>query len=214
MGFRSSMLAAAFLVAAFSPAMAQNAAPAPAPLPGTPVTFRGTIDTVTGDVLALTTREGPKVSVTLLPELTVSYHTQQTLADLDPGANIGVTTVDGPDGMPRALEVHVMDGPTNVRRPWDLAPNATMTNGVVTAAADQGAGAGRLITVHYKTADQEGDWTVLVSPETPVTAMMRNGDRSLLVPGAYVYVSARRLDDGSHITRSIQAERDGVKPPL
>lgn len=190
------------------PAIAQNQQPA-----GTPVLLRGTIDGVDGNRLTITTREGKKIDLTMNDALRVGYNTQKTLADLDEGVQVGVTTVDGPDGKPRALEVHVMDDAGNVHRPWDLAPNSTMTNGIVTNAEDASAGA-REITVHYKTPDAEGDWVVTVPPDTPVVYLLNDGDRSLLVPGAYVFVSARKLDDGTYTTGYIQAEKEGVKPPL
>src|SRR5215207_7197909 len=100
------MIAGAVLLAlvAAAPALAQQPAPA-----GTPMFLRGTIDSVDGNMMAMTTREGEKVTVTLSDPLTVGYNTQRTLADLDEGVQLGVTTVEGPDGKPRALEVHIMD---------------------------------------------------------------------------------------------------------
>lgn len=202
---------------AFVPLMAalalapQAAAQAPQQ-PGTPVTLRGTIDSYADDVLAITTRDGEKISLSLPDDVRISYNTQKTMADLDEGVQLGVTTVEGPDGRPHALEVHVMDQTPGVHREWDLAPDSTMTNGTVTSAADEGGN--RVITVHFETAEATGDWEVVVTPDTPVVHLVGEGDHSLLVPGAYVFVSARKLDDGSYIARSVQAEKDGVKPAL
>lgn len=199
-----SALAGLVVAAATAPAMAQQ--------PGTPMLLRGTVDGVDGNSMAITTREGEKLTLTLSDETRIAYNTQKTMADIAEGVQLGVTTIDGPDGKPKALEVHIMDQTPGVHRPWDLVPDSTMTNGTVTSAADQDGN--RVFTVHYKTDQGEGDWEVVVTPDTPVVHMVNDGDRSLLVAGAYVFVSARKLDDGTYTAGFVMAEKDGVKPPL
>jgi hypothetical protein len=55
--------------------------------------------------------------------------------DIKPGSYIGAAGIPQPDGSQKALEVHVfppaMAGTGDGHRPFDLAPNSTMTNGTV-----------------------------------------------------------------------------------
>jgi hypothetical protein len=178
--------------------------------------IRGTIDSIDGNVMNMTTVEGEQLAITLNEGLIVGYNTQLTLADLTVNTEIGVTTIDGPDGMPVPLEVHVMDESGNMSDAWDLPGDEVglMTNGVITEAT--AADGGQLITVHYISADgsREGDLTLLIPNETPVVRTMNESDPTLLVPGAYVFVVATQGADGTWSTGYIQAEKDGVRPAL
>lgn len=176
--------------------------------------LRGIIDSVDGNTMVMTTRGGETVIVELGLLLGIGYNVRLTLADLDPGVGLGVTTVEGRDGVPVPIEVHVLDNAGNIHEPWqnELEPTAMMTNGVVTEAVN--VGDGRQITVHYGPRNGGGDWTVVVPPDIPVLYTRNDGDRSLLVPGAYVFVAAMPTGPGSYRTNYIQAEKDGVRPAL
>ncbi|MHA1559140.1 MAG: hypothetical protein ACTSWI_00480 [Alphaproteobacteria bacterium] len=187
------------------------AAPSHAQIPGVEL-IRGTIDSVDGDILAMTTRDNEQILVILGEDLVVGFNTELTLADLAPGVQLGVTTLEGPDGVNEPLEVHVMQDAGNLHGPWDLVDGAMMTNGIVTDAAD--ANGGRQITIHYILTEEEGDWTIVVPPDIPVLEVVNAGDRSLLVPGAIVFVVGVPLDDGGYVTNYIMAEKDGVPPAL
>src|SRR5262249_10542821 len=60
-----------------------------------------------------------------------------SIADIKPGLYIGSGAMPQPDGSQKALEVHIfaesMRGTGEGHRPWDGAPNSTMTNGTVGA---------------------------------------------------------------------------------
>lgn len=176
--------------------------------------IRGTIDSVDGNVMTMTTREGEAMTITLNEGLIVAYNTEFSLADLAEGTELGVTTIDGADGMPIPLEVHVLDESGNMNDPWDLAEDATMTNGVITESEE--AAGGRLITVHYISADgsREGDLTLLIPNDIPVVRTVNASDPTLLVPGAFVFVVATQTADGTWSTGYIQAEKDGIAPAL
>ena len=85
-------------------------------------------------------RGGDKVTLKLAPSVS-----------LRPNSFIGVTAVPGDNGTLKALEVHVfpeaMRGSGEGHRPWDLAPDSTMTNGTVGSVI---VSDGRLLTVGYK----------------------------------------------------------------
>ena len=186
-------------------------APGHTQIPGVEL-VRGTIDSVDGDIMTMTTREGEQILVILGESLLVGFNTELTLGDLEPGTQLGVTTLEAADGTNEPLEVHVMEDAGNLHGQWDLVEGAVMTNGIVTEAGD--AEGGRQITVHYILADEEGDWTIVVPPDIPVLEVVNAGDRSLLVPGAFVFVVAVPLDDGGYVTNYIQAEKEGVRPAL
>ena len=197
------LLAAGIAIAVAAPAAAQA-----------PTFLRGTIDSVDGDTLVITTRAGETLTISLGEPLIVGYNVEYAIADLEAGVQLGVTTVTGPEGEPVPIEVHVMDNAGNLHMPWphDLAPEAMMTNGVVAEA--ETVGDGRRITVHYELEAGGGDWTVVVPDEIPVLRTFNDGDRSLLVPGAFVFVVANPTEGGGYATNYIQAEKDGVAPAL
>lgn len=108
----------------------------------------------------------------------------------------------------------MMDETPGVHRPWDEEAGSTMTNGEVTEISEVADDGSRIMTVHYKTADAEGDYQMVIPGDIPVVHLANDGDRSLLVPGAYIFASARKLDDGTYTAGYIQAEKDGVRSPL
>jgi hypothetical protein len=52
-----------------------------------------------------------------------------------------------------------------------------------------------------------------VDPTTPIFANA-TGDRSLLVPGAAVFVIASKHDDGKLTSARLYVEKDAIKPPM
>jgi hypothetical protein len=56
----------------------------------------------------------------------------------------------------------------------------------------------------------------LQRPLPPVYALGANatGDRSLLVPGAAVFVIASKHDDGKLTSTRLYVEKDGIEPPM
>lgn len=200
----AAALAAALLIAFCTPAAAQSSF----------VFLRGTISSIDGNTMVVTTRGRETVTVRLGLILVVGYNVRLTLADLDPGIGLGVTTVEGPGGLPVPIEVHVLDNAGNYHAAWEneLEPNAMMTNGTVTDAVNLGDG--RQITVHYGPRNGGADWTVVVPPDIPVLYTRNDGDRSLLVPGAYVFVAATPSAPGTYRTNYVQVEKDGVRPAL
>ncbi len=172
--------------------------------------IRGTVVSLDGDVLSVKTAAGKNLKVALTPKTSISYPKRLKLSDLKPGQYIGSAAMPGPDGKLVAREVHVFPeaqrGVGEGYYPWDLAPGSTMTNGGVAQAVK--AVHGQEITLKYR----GGEKTILVPEGTPIVTRLP-GDRSLLVPGAYVVVVAQGTE-GSLVARSIQAtSKDGVRPP-
>lgn len=177
-----------------------------------PSGIRANIVAFDGKVLTVRTAVGKEIKVQLTDKTSISYPKLLKLSDIKPGDYVGSAAMPGPDGKLVAREVHVFPeaqrGVGEGHNPWDLAPGSTMTNGSVSKAVK--AVKGQELTVQYK----GGEKTIVVPPGTPVVTSVR-GDRSLLLPGAYVFIGAQTTPDGTVTAQYIQAtSKDGVKPPI
>ena len=170
--------------------------------------IRGTITAFDGKMLSVKSREGKDLVVELTEKASVATAKAIALADLKPGAYVGVTTRKGNDGALVALEVHTL--PPTVKpgfRSWDLAPGTMMTNANI-ASVRQGVGGHELV---MKLPD--GEQKILVPPGTPVVTQAKAG-RSDLKPGEYVFLNANVGADGKlTVPGRIQVSKSGVKPP-
>jgi hypothetical protein len=197
------LIAVAIVVASTLYAAAQKAP--------TPTRIRGTLEAIDGDVLDVKSRSGEDVKLHMTGNVLILGITKIALADVKVGSFIGTTTVPGPDGAPKAVEVHVF--PENMRGtgegsyPWDSRPNSTMTNATV---SDSVAGVdGQAISVKYK----DGEKKVLISQDTPIVTYVP-GDKGDLKPGAKIIAFVKQLPDGSLETARISVGRDGLTPPM
>jgi hypothetical protein len=175
-----------------------------------PVRIRGTITALEGNVLTVKARDGRDVKISLPENLTVAAAKRLTLADIKPGDFVGPASRVKPDGSLEAISLQVF--PANLRgvvpeghTPWDLEPGSMMTNGNVSASV--AASGARELTIEYKGGTQK----VTVPESAPIFTTVP-GDRSLLVPGAYIVTSARAGTDGVLLTQRIAVSKDGVQP--
>jgi len=191
------MRALAFLFALIAgPAFAQTAE-----------RINGTIVAATADRLDVRTDNGT-VSLTLPNNVRIGAVKDRTLDSIKQGEFVGSAAVPGRDGKLHAQEVHIfpesLRGTGEGHRPMS-EPGQTMTNATVDGIAE--ASGGRELRLRYPGGEQ----TIEVAPDVRVVELIV-GDRSFLVPGATVTVRAIR--DGDVLTAvSVQAEKDGVKPP-
>ncbi|HZF19937.1 MAG TPA: DUF5666 domain-containing protein [Burkholderiales bacterium] len=173
----------------------------------TPVRIRGTITSLDGDVLSVKTRQGQDVKINLAPNYGVAAAKAVTLADFAPGAYVGSTAKKNAAGQLVASEVHRLPPQAAAgHTPWDTAPGDTMTNANV-AKVVRGAG-GNELTLEYKGGSQ----TILVPEGTPIIDFVP-GDKSLLVPGATVFLGATQGADGKLSAGRVAVSKDGAKPP-
>ena len=169
----------------------------------------GTIESVDGSVLSIKSGTLGVVKVSLTADAAVFGVAKGALADLKPGAYIGVGAMPQPDGSQRAIQVTVFApvqrGLGDGFRPWDR-PNSTMTNGAV---ADTVAGVdGPMLTVKYK----DGEKKIIVPPDAVILAYAV-GDKSELKPGAHVaIIRAIKKPDGTFETNRINVGRGEVVP--
>jgi hypothetical protein len=183
---------------------------AAAQAPASPVVrIRGTIQAVGDAGITVKARSGEVVVLALSDKLTVSEVMPIELGDIKPGSYIGTAAVPQADGTLRSLGVTVFPesarGVGDGHRPFDLGPESTMTNGAV---ADLVASPeGRKLQLKYK----DGEKTVLVPPGTQVVTF-KPGDRSLLVVGANVSLTAQEIN-GKPTALRITAGRNGFAAP-
>jgi hypothetical protein len=175
---------------------------------GTPTRIRGTVEKLEGQILTVKTQAGQEILVTLAPNFSISGVEKRSLSDIKPGDYIASTSVRGPDGKLRALEVHFLPpGAGEGQFAWDLAPDSLMTNATVAGVA--AAPQGQVLRVTYKGQEAE----ITVPPDVPVVAFVP-GDTSLVKPGAAVFIFGQRKPDGSVSATRATLEKDGVKPPM
>lgn len=178
---------------------------------GTPRRIRGTIDALSGRDLALTTREGGKVTVRLAENAGVSAVRKMALADITPGTFIGTAAEPGPDGVWRALEVLVfpeaMRGTGEGHFAWDLTPSSSMTNATVNSAVQGNDGKSLTLTARGQRVQ------VMVPPEVPVVTLIPAAMEDLR-PGAQVFLSATPAADGTLNAARVTVAKDGVVPPM
>jgi len=184
--------------------------PASAPAAAATMRLRGTVEKVDAGTLVIRERSGETLTLVFADNFSVSEIVPIEIDAIRPGSFIGTAAMPQPDGTLRALQVTVFPeaarGTGEGSYAWDLQPGSTMTNATVAdlVAAPQG----RMLTLKYK----DGEKTVVVPSDVPVVTF-KPGDRSLLVPGAKVQVTAQ-LRDGKPTALRALAGRNGVSPPM
>jgi len=176
------------------------------------VRIRGTIEAVDGSTLSIKSREGADMKVKMTDNVAVFAVVKTELSEIKEGSYIGVTAVPEPDGVQKAVAVHIF--PENQRgaaegfRPWDQRPNSTMTNATV-AQTIKGTD-GQNILVKYK----DGEKKVLVPPGTPIVTFAAS-DKSEVKAGAKIIIfGAVKKDDGTLEANRVNVGRDGITPPM
>ena len=169
----------------------QQAAPAAPPT----VRVRATIASIDGPMLTLKARDGAEMKLKLADNAPVNEIVKASLADIKAGAYVAVTGMPQPDGTQKAVAVFIFPeaqrGLAEGHRPWDFAPNSTMTNATVDSQV--AGGDGQTLVVKYK----DGEQKVLLTPATEITVASRKTAADLK-PGQKVTVfAAKKLPDGT-----------------
>jgi hypothetical protein len=201
----------AFGVAGFALLLATSASFAQQQPP--PVRVRGTVEAFDGTVMTVKSRDG-QTTYKIKPTGNVAVRgiVKASLADIKDNSFIGVTGMPQADGSQKAVEIHIfpepMRGTGEGHRPWDLAPNSTMTNATV-AQMVKGVD-GDVITLKYK----DGEKKIVVTPQTEIVTYVP-GSKDELKPGAKIFIAgAAKKDDGTLEAASISVGRDGITPPM
>ena len=174
------------------------------------VRLRGVIEKVDGNTVLAKSDKGAELKLNLADKMLVVAVVKASLADIKDGSFIGSGAMPQPDGTQKAIEVHIfpesMRGTGEGFRPWDGAPNSTMTNGTVGVTVT--GVDGPVITVKYK----DGDKKIIVTPDVPIVRY-EVVDLSVLKPGvAFSVLAAVKQPDGSFNISRINVGRDGIVP--
>ena len=167
-----------------------------------PTRVRGTVSALDGNVLSVKSNDGKNVAIQLAEKSVIVFTQPIALADIKPGDFLGVTSVKRGDGTLTAYEVRRFPKPLNPgHRPFDGKSDQTMTNATVGATVQ--AAKGRELTMTYEGGSQK-----IVVPENASVSALVPGNRSQLVSGAPVNLTANPGDGGK-----LTAIRIQVSPP-
>jgi hypothetical protein len=173
--------------------------------------LRGVIEKIDGRTVLAKSAKGEPLKLNLGDKVLVVAVVKASAADIKEGLFVGSGAMPQPDGSQKALEIHIfaesMRGTGEGHRPWDGAPNSTMTNGTVGAAV---AGVdGPVITLNYK----DGEKKIVVTPNVPIVRY-EIADVNAIKPAApFSVTAALPQPDGSFDVNRINVGRDGASPP-
>ena len=176
-----------------------------------PVRIRGTVEKIDGQMLTVKANNGQSMTVKLADNYMVMGIARASVADVASGKFIGTTTVGERNGGLVALEIHIF--PENMRGTgeghfdWDLRPESKMTNANV--ADVKMMGKERMLTVQYKGGEKQ-----ILVPENAVVVAFTPSDKSVLKPGAKVFVNSQRQPDGSLTAPRVNVGLGDQIPPM
>jgi hypothetical protein len=187
-----------------------------------PDRIRGQITKVDGSSLALKTVKGATLRIEVPESAAIFGLTQARFADVDFGVYVGAVSVklgddiyspivrDSLSWLHKSFEFRVIDeklrGIAVGHTKWDLTPDSVMTHGWIDDME------GRVVSIKYGPTEEE-ETDVEISRDTPVVKMSP-GDRSLLKPGATVFVGGQKNGERSYSAVFIFVGKDGAVPGL
>jgi hypothetical protein len=170
----------------------------------------GTIVGVDGPTIVVKPRgKGDETRVTLTDKVAVFGVAPATVADVKPGAFVGVGAMPQADGSQKAIRVMIFAetqrGQNEGHRPWSR-PGSTMTNATVDTTV---AGIdGQVLLVKYKGGEQR----IIIGPDATIQAYVV-GDRGELKPGANIAINAaNQKADGMLEASRVNVGRGDVQP--
>jgi hypothetical protein len=174
------------------------------------VRIRGTIERIEGPVYVVKTRDGAELKLTVTDNPLFVVIVPSTMADIKQGMFVGSAGMMQPDGVQKAIEVHIfpesMRGTGEGHYDWDLLPKSKMTNANVEQAVKSVDG--QVLSVKYK----DGEKKLLVTPET-VVVTYEIGKKEEVQPGTKIFVAAaKKQPDGTLQAPRITYGRNGMGP--
>jgi len=172
--------------------------------------LHGVIEKADGNTVLAKSDKGDELKLNLAKEVRIVEVVKASMADIKDGSFIGSGAMPQPDGSQKAIEVHIfaesMRGTGEGFKPWDGAPNSTMTNGTVGTTVT--GVDGPVVTVKYK----DGEKKIIVTPNVPIVRY-EISDITALKPGAaFAVLAAVKKPDGSFDISRINVGRDGLVP--
>lgn len=195
---------------------------------GAPARVAGTVASVTGDTLVITTADAKPQNVRLDDKIRITIRTPAAHAILEEGRYVGVTAMPRADGTLVASAVSVFPesrrGAGEGHYPMKGRPaGTTMTNATVKSVSRSASRPAGTATVTAATSAHgeyrltlayAGDAQTVVVPDDVPVVTLSNGDRSALAPGAHVIVTGERDAQGELAATRIDVGGNGSVPPL
>ena len=174
--------------------------------------IRGDVVALDGLSLQVKSRSGETLAIKLADNYVVTAVVKIDATAIKPGSFVGTASMPQPDGTLTSLEVLVlpesMRGSNEGHYPWDLRPGSMMTNATVVDVVSAGQGARRM-TLKYK----DGEKSIVVPEDVPIVTF-EPGEKSMLVPGAHVLLTATKQPDGSLTAARVAVGKNGLVPPM
>jgi hypothetical protein len=179
---------------------------------------RGTLKTVAGDQLLISSRDGEVMGFQLSPELGVFVVTPATVDDIKPGSFVGLSSVQAGDRQV-ALEAHLfaedLRGLGEGHYAWDLVQGPNMMTNATVAEVKE-VGADRRLELGYQEGEPKvaGAQTNYQPPEAPIVRLARSDDRSLLQAGKEAVLIVRPERDLTPVVVAVVVGDRGASPPM
>ncbi len=178
----------------------------------TTVRVRGTVTAFDAQELRVKAHNGMKLKVHITDQTRISVLSPMKMSDIKEGSFVGVTAIQHGPGTPlQAREVHIFPeaqrGTGEGHYAWDLEPGSSMTNANVDAIVSTNTG--EELTLSYKGGSQK-----IVVPKGVPIITFTPADKSLLKPGAKVFIVTEQTADGSLTALRMVVGKDGMKPPM
>ena len=174
--------------------------------------IRGDVVALDGLGLQVKSRSGETLAIKLADNYVVTAVVKIDATAIKPGSFVGTASMPQPDGTLTSLEVLVlpesMRGSNEGHYPWDLRPGSMMTNATVVDVVSAGQGARRM-TLKYK----DGEKSIVVPEDVPIVTF-EPGEKSMLVPGAHVLLTATKQPDGSLTAARVAVGKNSLVPPM
>ena len=165
-----------------------------------PERVRGAIAGVSGDTLSVKSGKD-NVDIALGEKTEIVFVQPIAIGDIKAGDFLGVTSQKAADGSLTAFEIRRFPKPLNPgHRPFDGRDDQTMTNATVSVQSANG----RELTLSYEGGSQK----VVISDKASIS-MLVPGQRSQLLPGAPVNLTAHPGADGKLTALRIQVSTPG-----
>lgn len=169
----------------------------------------GTFVTITDADATLQPDGDAMIRVSLAPGLNVARLEKATMAELKPGAFVGVGARPQKDGTQQAVQIVIfpesMRGVGEGHRAWGVMPEATMTNGAIAETVQSVDGP------HFSLSYKGGAQRVTTPANASILAL-RLVSRAELKPGSRGQVVATKQADGSLSVGRVTLWADGVTP--
>jgi hypothetical protein len=163
-----------------------------------PIRVNGIIAASDGKMITVRDQGGKTVDIQVGDKAEIVATQPIALGDIKPGDFLAVTSMKRADGTLTALEVRRFPKPINPgHRPFAGRDDRTMTNATVSATVQSTRG--RELTMSYEGGSQK-----IVVPDNAAVSTLVAGNRSQLVSGASVNLTASPGGDGKLAAVRIQ----------